>query len=351
MQRTLFGLAVSAIVLAGCASTQPVAVNPIAGANGPARNDIGRAISQFSFFTGPAEVGEHQMAAGPDGNVWFSDTRAEKIGYITPGGAVTEFALPSGNAVATGIAAGPDGNIWYTDGPDGLIGRMTLSGTVTTFSLRSGTRPVDITGAPDGDLWFTAQTPSTGAWWLGRMTTSGSATFFAVPDPDASLNGITVGIDGNIWFANAGSASIGRITPAGVMTEFKTPNGAIPNRITPASDGAVYSAIRGGSGGLLRTNMKGVVTVILDPNNSHPFEVISEGPRHCIWGSRVCDHGSGQCFDLFNDYRHTFSEHPFTSPISGLAGLVAGPDGNMWFQVDDDSAHAQHDGLGKHDSY
>src|SRR6266436_741926 len=50
------------------------------------------------------------ITLGPDGNLWFTESRADQIGKITPNGSITEYPLPSG--VASGIAAGPDGNLW-----------------------------------------------------------------------------------------------------------------------------------------------------------------------------------------------------------------------------------------------
>ena len=32
-----------------------------------------------------------------------------------PAGAVSEFPLPTATAVPTAIAAGPDGNLWFTE--------------------------------------------------------------------------------------------------------------------------------------------------------------------------------------------------------------------------------------------
>ena len=48
-----------------------------------------------------------QIAAGPDGNVWFGDT--QKIGRITPSGKFTEFPThASGRTSADNLIAGPD---------------------------------------------------------------------------------------------------------------------------------------------------------------------------------------------------------------------------------------------------
>ncbi len=36
------------------------------------------------------------MTLGADGNVWFTQPQANKIGRITPDGYITEVALPAG---------------------------------------------------------------------------------------------------------------------------------------------------------------------------------------------------------------------------------------------------------------
>ena len=57
-------------------------------------------------------------------------------------------------------------------------------------------------------------------------------TEFLVPTANAGLRGITAGPDGNLWFTEAGSDKIGRITPAGVITEFTVPGvGSQPSGI------------------------------------------------------------------------------------------------------------------------
>src|SRR5260370_769374 len=66
------------------------------------------------------------MAAGRDGNLWFTESGANKIGRITPAGAVTEFAVPTGNSQPEGITAGPDGSIWFTESNASKIGRFFL---------------------------------------------------------------------------------------------------------------------------------------------------------------------------------------------------------------------------------
>src|SRR5919198_5281882 len=73
-------------------------------------------IDEFSSGLGPGSD-PLDIAAGPDGNLWFPDggTPAE-VGRTTTGGSINEFrtGLNSGSGPFN-IALGPDGNLWFTD--------------------------------------------------------------------------------------------------------------------------------------------------------------------------------------------------------------------------------------------
>ena len=76
------------------------------------------------------------------------------------------------------------------------------------FPTRSGSGwSWRITAGPDGNLWFTEQYRNT----IGRMTPAGVVTEFPVPTRNAAPAGITTGPDGNLWFTQR--HGIGRITP------------------------------------------------------------------------------------------------------------------------------------------
>ena len=47
---------------------------------------------------------------------------------------LTEFPVPTANAFPYGIAAGPDGNLWFAEFNANRIGRITWAGVVTEFS-------------------------------------------------------------------------------------------------------------------------------------------------------------------------------------------------------------------------
>jgi streptogramin lyase len=64
--------------------------------------------------------------------------------------------------------------------------------------------------------------------WLAPGATAGLGpvvTEFPVPTAGSGPEAITTGPDGNLWFTEAAGNRIGRITPAGVITEFPLPLG------------------------------------------------------------------------------------------------------------------------------
>jgi virginiamycin B lyase len=71
------------------------------------------ALTEFAIPTGAS--GPSAIAAGPDGNLWFTEYNANQVARITPGGVVTEFPVPTPGSGPYGIARGGDGNLWFTE--------------------------------------------------------------------------------------------------------------------------------------------------------------------------------------------------------------------------------------------
>jgi virginiamycin B lyase len=84
---------------------------------------------------------------------------------VTLTGSITEL-MPN-NLSISNLTAGPDGNIWFTESAGNYIGRMTLGGTVTRFMVpTAASGPLQIVTGPDSNLWFT----ETNAGKIGRFT-------------------------------------------------------------------------------------------------------------------------------------------------------------------------------------
>jgi virginiamycin B lyase len=82
--------------------------------------------SEFNSAFPLPESGSEPFFAGlgADGNVWFGEVAGNRIASITPGGQITEYAVPTGSAFPVAVAAGPDGAIWFTELATGKIGRL-----------------------------------------------------------------------------------------------------------------------------------------------------------------------------------------------------------------------------------
>ena len=65
----------------------------------------------------------------------------------------------------------------------------------------------EITAGPDGALWFTEYSANR----IGRITTAGVITEYTVPTASSKPYGIAVGPDGALWFTESNADKIGRI--------------------------------------------------------------------------------------------------------------------------------------------
>ena len=233
-----------------------------------------------------------ELTAGPGGTVWFIDPGNEAIGHVdTSTGAITETSVLALDPVPTldELTEGPDGAIDVTDkGNDPGIIRAAADGTVTESPTTSAgsTLPSGIGAGNDGNVWFTDQNV------IGRTTPGGvSTTFTAGLQAGAETDAIIPGPDGNEWFDDqlSGSDKIGRVTPAGAITEF--PLAAFPSDLTTGIDGNLWvpidDAMTPGSAAVVRVTPTGSETAItgglassaefVDGNN------IVSGPDGNLW--------------------------------------------------------------------
>jgi streptogramin lyase len=185
------------------------------------------------------------ITSGSDGNLWFIEPRENKIGKITPGGAVTEYSAGISGTLGD-ITSGPDGNVWFTESPK-KIAKITIGGAVTEYSAGFSGTPGDITSGPDGNLWFKEDAP----YRIAKITPSGAVTEYRAGIINAP-GSITMGSDGNLWFTEPISQRIARITTRGVVTtnSARINGGAIG--ITRGPDGNLWLPVRGsGSSGYI----------------------------------------------------------------------------------------------------
>ena len=238
------------------------------------------------------------LAAGSDGNIWFSDWNyAIFRGPVTATSAAdfVRFSIPTNKP--SGIIDGGDGNMYfdysYFSGP-ASVSITSTPGPITPFDFGiGGSSGVPVIG-PDGRIWTAAgqggccYVPYIAAVPTGVSANHSSSTF----TPGVNVNGVAVGSDGNIWYSESGANQIGRIAPGAtaVSQRVDLPLGVPfqPNAIVGGPDGAIYFTDNG-------TLKIGRVPMTATPG--------SVG----------------------------LVEYSCPSGPSGFYHIIAGPDGNVWF--------------------
>jgi virginiamycin B lyase len=204
-----------------------------------------------------------------------------------------------------------------------------LAVTIGSFSTPTGqSNPTVITPGPDGNLWFT----ETSGNRIGRITPAGNITEFPLPTQASLPSGITTGPDHNLWFTEPGNAKVGRITPTGTITEFVLPSNKtdVFSDITAGPDGALWfidPAGNGGNGSIGQITTQGVIKEFpLLAKAGRPFGITS-GTDGGVWFTLP---GVNEIARL-NPATGGVSEFGVPTAGSGPRFITTGPDGAMWF--------------------
>jgi streptogramin lyase len=150
----------------------------------------------------------------------------------------------------------------------------------------------NIVAGPDGALWFNEQN----GFAVGRITTAGVVTEFPVPRASYSANGdgptTIVSSGGNLWtLANVGS-TIDEVSIAGTVTQRYANLNQSATNLAPDSAGGVWATSLAGagggsvSGGLFRVDPPaGAVRNYRNPEFTGQFQPVPivAGPKGTVW--------------------------------------------------------------------
>ncbi|HKC25146.1 MAG TPA: hypothetical protein VKF32_10415, partial [Thermoanaerobaculia bacterium] len=214
-------------------------------------------IKEYPLVKGAQPLG---ITLGPDGNIWFVESNAGKVGRITPAGVLTEFPI-DGAGLAQQILSGSQGDVYFTEPGVGKVGVIHALGDLTVHEWATGSvwgLAIAFgqlnTGTGGGDFTYLHLPVFTGGGFIAAqndgkthnfyymasdlqghlwMTDTGSNAIvqaicagcaydtYALPNPGSGPKGVTAGRDDNVWFTEYDGDRIGRYNRGlGTVTEF-----------------------------------------------------------------------------------------------------------------------------------
>jgi virginiamycin B lyase len=195
----------------------------------------------------------------------FGDARAEQVAYFD----VLRGAHPHD------VAPAPDGTVWYTAQSQGAIGILDpRTGRARQVTLGAGSAPHGVIVGPDRAAWIT----DGGQNAIVRFDPATRAVkVFPLPKnfANANLNTATFDRKGILWFTGQNGV-YGRVDPAsGKVDAWKAPKGVGPYGITTTPSGEVWYASLAGDHIAKIDTVSGDALVVAPPRPG-------AGPRR-IW--------------------------------------------------------------------
>jgi virginiamycin B lyase len=162
------------------------------------------------------------------------------------------------------VAPAPDGSVWYTAQSAGKLGRLDpATGEVQEIVLGSGSAPHGVIVGPDGAPWITDG-------GLNAIVRVDPASFeiarFPLPGnrANANLNTATFDPQGRLWFTGQNGVYGRLYPPNGEMVVYDAPRGPGPYGTSTAPDGTVWY-VSLASSFLGRVDQETGATTIFDP--------------------------------------------------------------------------------------
>ena len=181
------------------------------------------AAAELRYFPVPAGTHPHDVAAAPDGTVWYTAQRTGHLGILDPNTGKTEHIALGKGSSPHGVIVGPDGAAWITDSGQNAIVRVDpVTKAVKLFALPQGTPYTNLNTAVfdgKGVLWYTGQ-----AGYYGSVNIKTAEVRVWKAPNGRGPYGITATPSGDIYYASLAGNHIARIeTASGIATMIDPP--------------------------------------------------------------------------------------------------------------------------------
>jgi virginiamycin B lyase len=212
---------------------------------------------QSKYYELPKGDYPHDVAVGPNGEVWYAGQTLGIAGHLDPStGKVDRIALGK-NSAPHGVIVGPDGAPWFTDGGQNAIvriepttkevkvwplppermpytnlntaafdgkGRIWFTGQngiygrldpktddMKVWDAPKGRGAYGITSTPNGDIWFVSLA---GSYLANVDLETGAATVYDPPTKDQGARRVWSDSKGRLWISEWNSGNVSVYDPA-----------------------------------------------------------------------------------------------------------------------------------------
>ena len=281
---------------------------------------------QVRYYEVPKGAHPHDVAAAPDGTVWYTAQRTGKLGILDPNtGKVEEVPLGEGSS-PHGVIVGPDKAAWITDsGLNAIVRLDPKTKAVKVWKLPEDTGYANLnTAAFDGRgrIWFTGQ-----SGFYGRLDPeTGDMKVWKSPRGRGPY-GITATPSGDIWYVSLAGNHLAKVnldTGESTILEPPTP-GQGARRVWSDSKGRLWIS-EWNSGQLTRYDPKDGSWKSWTPPGDKPrtYSVyVDEGDK--VWITQW----SSNAIMRFDPATETFESFPSDRPDARVRQML-GREGEAW---------------------
>ncbi len=276
------------------------------------------------------------IAVGPDLNLWFTLTGTDKIGVMNPtkGAMVAEYSVPTANAKPDAIAIGPaKGAMWFTESGADQIAVISTTGVVSeAAAYGTNSTPIGITSGADGGVWY-VESNHVG---IEEYKSGASTSYpYTVTKTDAPF-GIAPDSQGNLWFAQQSDDQVGVFDPAtDVSTEEVVPTyEAGPLEVAQGPGSSVWFTEFGDGAAGDKIGMidsatgKITETSVLTPD-AQPYDIVYDPVDGNLWFTEWAPIANK--VGRINPTTKSVSEFSLPTPNAYPEAITVDAAGNVWF--------------------
>jgi streptogramin lyase len=252
-----------------------------------------------------------------------------------PPSLISNYTVPTANAVPDAVAVGLNHKLWFTEYGAGKIGEFdSVIKNFTEYPIpNAGATPATLAFYGPDQVWFTDQNPNSPSVWMFNTTSHGFRRFLTNATNSGPVFVLADQATKSVWFTDTTAAYLGKINVASLqMTKFNAP---------ASYSGPVEIARQNGTSYLWVTEMSGKIARFDTASNSfqeftpsvplsYPVGIAVDS-RGSVW---VSEHGASSIVEYVPS-NSTWKKYPTSqanaSPGTGPATLAIDSQGRLWF--------------------